>query len=256
MENTDLKTFFENNESYTSFERKREISNLTNGFELNLVTELSNSFVEYCFLKFNKINYSLPSIERPEKKEGEIWLNEFHFPFYDFIQNEIQKEVRIEIFNNISYDDCSKFNSNMNTFLYEIENIIENQNIKVNGIKSITPEAPKQTEAVKPKKPKKTLFEFINNINDKKAFLQDLKNTFPTEIGKSIKAIIDLLKKDKYLIHNDREFSDVVNAIEIFFNRDIGSVQSIRDAKNTDDKIFIEPIKLKLNPLIIKYKTT
>lgn len=122
-------------------------------------------------------------------------------------------------------------------------------------IKSVTPEAPKQTEAVKPKKPKKTLFEFINNINDKEAFLQDLKNTFPTEIGKSIKAIIDLLKKDKYLIHNDREFSDVVNAIKIFFNRDIGSVQSIRDAKNTDDKIFIEPIELKLNPLIIKYKS-
>jgi small nuclear ribonucleoprotein (snRNP)-like protein len=147
MENTDLKTFFENNESYTSFERKREISNLTNGFDLNLLTELSNSFVEYCFLKFNKINYSLPTIERPEKKEGEIWLNEFHFPFYDFIQNEIQKEVRIETFNNISFNDCLKFNSYMNTFLEEIENIIENQNIKINGIKSITPEEPQQPEA-------------------------------------------------------------------------------------------------------------
>lgn len=115
---------------------------------------------------------------------------------------------------------------------------------------------PQQPETKKPKKPKKSLFEFIHNIEDKEAFLQDLKNTFPTEIGKSIKAIIVLLKKDKCLIHNDREFSDVVNAIKIFFNRDIGSIQSIRDAKNTDDKIFIEPIELKLNPLIIKHKTT
>lgn len=113
-----------------------------------------------------------------------------------------------------------------------------------------------QSQQTKTNKPKKTLLEFIHNIEDKEAFLQDLKNTFPTEIGKAIKGIIDLLKKDKYLIHNDREFSDVVNAIKIFFNRDIGSVQGIRDAKNTDDKIFIEPIELKLNPLIIKHKTT
>lgn len=135
-DNIDIESFFENIENYTGFERKKILSNLTNNFDLNLLTELSNSFVEYCFLKFNKINYGLPTIERPEKKEGEICLNEFHFPFYDFTQNEIQKEVRIETFNNISFKDCSKFNSFMNIFLEEIENIIENQNIKINGIKA------------------------------------------------------------------------------------------------------------------------
>jgi small nuclear ribonucleoprotein (snRNP)-like protein len=137
-ENINVESFFENIENYTGFERKKIVSNLTNNFDLNLLTELSNSFVQYCFLKFNKINYSLPTIERPEKKEGDISLNEFHFPFYDFIQNEIQKEVRIETFNNISFNDCLKFNSYMNTFLDEIENIIENQNIKINGIKVTT----------------------------------------------------------------------------------------------------------------------
>jgi hypothetical protein len=117
------------------------------------------------------------------------------------------------------------------------------------------PELPQKLDN-KPKKPKKNLSEFIHNIEDKEAFLQDLKNMFPTEIGKAIKGIIDLLKKDKYLIHNDREFSDVVNAIRVFFNRDIGSVQGIRDAKNTDDKVFVEPIEQKLNPLINKHKTS
>lgn len=246
MENTDLKTFFENNESYTSFERKREISNLTNGFDLNLLTELSNSFVEYCFLKFNKINYSLPTIERPEKKEGEIWLNEFHFPFYDFIQNEIQKEVRIETFNNISYDDCSKFNSNMNTFLDEIENIIENQNIKINGIKSITPEATQL---------KKTLLQFIHNIENKEAFLLSLKNAFPTEKGKSIKAIIDLLVNADILIIGEREYKHFVELLTSYFGRNIGKYQGIQNNKTIETAIS-DKINKKLNPLIIKHKTT
>jgi hypothetical protein len=137
------------------------------------------------------------------------------------------------------------------TFIWNMRTDIEARSTET--IKTTINEAPQH---LKPNKHKKSLSEFIQNVNDKEAFLQELKITFPTEIGKSIKAIIDLLKKEKYLIHNDREFSDVVNAIKMFFNRDIGSIQSIRDAKNTDDKIFREPIELKLNPLINKHKTT
>lgn len=149
MENINLKDFFDNIENHTGFERKKILSNLTNNFDLNLLTELSNSFVQHCFYKFNQINYSLPKVEMIEKKEGDIWLNDFHFPFYEFVQNEVQKEVRTEIFNNISFNDCIRFNSFMNTFLDEIETIIENQNIKINGM-TLKPEAHQQTEAVKP----------------------------------------------------------------------------------------------------------
>ena len=56
-------------------------------------------------------------------------------------------------------------------------------------------------DEVKPKKLKKTLFEFIHNIENKEAFSQELKKTFPTEIGKSIKAVIDVLTTEKILIY-------------------------------------------------------
>lgn len=135
MDNSIIKTFFDNIECYTSFERKKKMSELTNNYDLNLLTEFSNSFVEHCFNKFYEFNSKLPNIEieQIENEEGVIWLNEFHFPFYDFIKGEIHKGIRIEKFNNISFNDCIKFNSFMNDFLDEIETIIENQDIKING---------------------------------------------------------------------------------------------------------------------------
>jgi hypothetical protein len=137
--------FFDNINSYTSFERKRILSDLTDGFDLNLLTEFSNSFVQYCFLKFNDINKSLPYIEPIEAEAGYIRLNEFHFPFYEFIKNEIYKEVRIEVFNNISLAQSIQFDKILD-FLDEIETIIENQNIKIIGT---TPEAVKNDEVKK-----------------------------------------------------------------------------------------------------------
>lgn len=104
-------------------------------------------------------------------------------------------------------------------------------------------------------KPKKALFDFIHNIKDKEAFLQDLKNTFPTEIGKSIKGVIDILNKEKILIYGTKEFKQLFGEIENHFNRNIGSYNSVQNVK-TVDKETTEIVLNKLNPLIIKYKTT
>lgn len=108
-------------------------------------------------------------------------------------------------------------------------------------------------EKDKPKKLKKVLFQFIHNITDKDGFIRELKETFPTEIGKSIKAIIDILTDDKILIYGTKEFKTLYEQINLSFNRDIGTYNSVQNVK-TVDKETRETIYKKLNPLIIKYK--
>ncbi len=100
----------------------------------------------------------------------------------------------------------------------------------------------------------KTLFEFIHNVNDKDLFLADLKRTFPTEIGKSMKAIIDILTKEQIIIYGTKEFKQLYTVIKMFFNRDIGTYNGIQNIK-TVDKDTTEIVYKKLNFLIIKHKT-
>jgi len=113
---------------------------------------------------------------------------------------------------------------------------------------------PQQTETSKPKKLKKTLLEFIYNVENKEAFIQDLKNTFPTEIGKSIKAIIDFLNKEQILIYGTKEFKQLFEELEKYFNRNIGTYNSVQNVKEIDKETNDTIFKI-LNPLIIKYKS-
>jgi hypothetical protein len=78
---------------------------------------------------------------------------------------------------------------------------------------------------------------------------------FPTEIGKSIKAVIDILTKEKILIYGTKEFKLLFEELEKYFNRDIGSYNSVQNVKTVDAETT-DIILKKLNPLIIKYKTT
>jgi hypothetical protein len=108
----------------------------------------------------------------------------------------------------------------------------------------------------KPNKLKKGLDEFFYNIIDKEKFLKELKATFTTERGKNFKIIISLLIEANVLIINSREFKDFHSELVTFFDRNIGTRQSINDVIFNDiPKPIIEPIEKKLNPLIIKYKT-
>jgi hypothetical protein len=114
-----------------------------------------------------------------------------------------------------------------------------------------------QPQKLKPfQKPTKNILDFINNVKNKEIFLDELKITFPTERGKSIKIIIELLQKENILIFGNREFKILYNELKTFFVRDIGTRQSINDVKFEDiHTSIIEPIQKKLNPLIIRYKT-
>jgi hypothetical protein len=113
---------------------------------------------------------------------------------------------------------------------------------------------PQQPETIKPKILKKTLLEFIHNVEKKEAFIQDLKITFPTEIGKSIKAIIDFLNEEQILIYGTKEFKQLFEELQNYFSRSIGSYNSVQNVKEID-KETNNTISKKLNPLIIKYKS-
>lgn len=113
---------------------------------------------------------------------------------------------------------------------------------------------PQQPKANKPIKRKKTLLEFIHNIENKEAFIQDLKKEFPTEQGKSIKAIVLKLVEVKILIYGTKEFLQFYNELRTCFDRNIGTYQSINDTKIIDNETT-DIINKKLNPLIIKHKT-
>ncbi len=114
---------------------------------------------------------------------------------------------------------------------------------------------PQQLGAVRPKKSKKTLFEFIHNIEDKESFTNGLKDLFPTEIGKSIKAIIDILSNEQILIYGTKEFKQLFEELTNCFARDLGTYNSVQNVKIVDSETT-SIINKKLNPLIIKHKTT
>jgi hypothetical protein len=113
-----------------------------------------------------------------------------------------------------------------------------------------------QPQQKKTDKPIKTLNDYFINIDEdnKEDFYKELKVLFPTEKGKSIKVIIDELKVQNMLVIGAREFKAFHAELGKTFNRDIGTYQSIQNVKSID-KVSSEPIKIKLNSLIIKYKS-
>jgi len=157
----------------------------------------------------------------------------------DDIQNDlIVKEERFPTYYKLLIGKVEQLEKSINNQIQLVEKTIE---------------ASQQNS--KPEKLKKTLFQFINYIEDKEAFLLELKNAFPTEIGKSIRAIIDLLENEDILIIGTREYKHFVKLLEEYFGRNIGDYNGIQNIK-TIDKAISNPINKKLKPLIIKYKTT
>jgi hypothetical protein len=117
------------------------------------------------------------------------------------------------------------------------------------------PLPPPQDNGINKKKPpqQKDIFDFLINIDEKESFLLELKDTFKDERGKSIKAIIEILKNSDILVIREREHKTFIKSLENYFNRNIGSYQSIQDVKVIHSEIS-NPIFSKLNPLILKYK--
>ena len=88
-------------------------------------------------------------------------------------------------------------------------------------------------------------------------FAELLKDEFKIEIGKSLKLMINvLIKKGMFTIEN-RQRQNIYNAMKKYFNRDIGTKQSIFDYKyvpvgNPDFESFelrIDNLLVRLNKL-------
>lgn len=211
-------------------------------------------------------NYFVTNLyHHPDKKElfvgedaGQQIINStgyYYFMNYRASFGFFEIEQDSEFMNRIN----SKFFKNGFRYHYKNENLVNFcvqllEFIKLSEV--LVEEVNKVETKPEPKKTKiqKTLFEFIHNVNDKDLFLADLKRTFPTEIGKSIKAIIDILTKEQIIIYGTKEFKQLYTVIKVFFNRDIGTYNGIQNVK-TVDKDTTEIVYKKLNFLIIKHKT-
>lgn len=120
----------------------------------------------------------------------------------------------------------------------------------------LEPNEPQKEDTNKPDEVKKTLNDYFINIKDdeKDSFFNELKTTFPTEKGKSIRAIIDTLKNQQLLSIGTREYSKFLIELKKMFGRDIGKYQGIQNLREID-KETKETVEIKLNPLINKYRT-
>ncbi|UPQ80736.1 hypothetical protein M0M57_07825 [Flavobacterium azooxidireducens] len=226
--------------------------------------EINSDFTpEYYFNHYNKTKrFALQSVLKPYSKSDfkefkinlENYLIRYRFIF-DKI-NEIDKiEFKQDIIDHLKNVTNNQIHSKYNVLLIDAIERIENnfQLIKTSLIDIPKNIIPQPNEISKPKKLKKTLLEFFHNIENKEKFIQELKNLFPTEQGKSIKAIVLKLVEVQILIYGTKEFFQFYNELKTYFNRDIGTYQSINDVKTVDNETA-QTVYKKLNPLIAKYK--
>lgn len=128
-------------------------------------------------------------------------------------------------------------------------NFVDRLKTILNNIKVIT----QQEDIIKLDEVKKTLSHFIENVEEKQNFIEELKGMFPTEKGKSIKAVITILQENDIIIIPDRQFREFYTCLKNDFKRDIGSYTSINDSKDFDEA-YLDPFKNKLHTLIKSYK--
>lgn len=102
--------------------------------------------------------------------------------------------------------------------------------------------------------------DFIDNVNDKNAFAQELKEIFNSETGIDFRIMIELLKDNKIFRIGNRKFRLFHELATEYFDRKIGSYSGVKDKYDhteSDKKAHpkkIRNINEKLLPLIEKYK--
>jgi hypothetical protein len=107
----------------------------------------------------------------------------------------------------------------------------------------------------KHQKVKPALHHFFRNLTDIEGFLFELKESFPTEKGLSIRAIIDIGKAKNIIFIPERGYKTFISELGNYFNRDIGKVQGIQNPDNAPKEVMAS-IAIKLEPLIKKYYST
>ena len=102
--------------------------------------------------------------------------------------------------------------------------------------------------------------DFIDNVNDKIAFAQELKKAFNIEMGIDFRIMIELLKDNKIIKIGDGKFKLFHGLATVYFDRSIGHYSGVNDKyhhNESDKKIHSKKIRIineKLQPLIDKYK--
>ena len=225
----DIIKFFESEFDKRLFERKRELYQALNCAKNgNIVfdytdpdSKLSNE--ERCKESVIEIEKEIESLSRHN-----FPLNLLHLTKNEFIGH-------------LYYNDVLFIEKNIviQKGMFDINNVLIDlaiENVKKRNEKS--------------KKPFKTFPEYIlHKKNDE--FAELLKNEFNIERGKSLKLMIDvLIKKEMFTIEN-RQRENIYNAMKEYFNRDIGTKQSIFDYKyeqkgNPD----FESIELRIDNLL------
>lgn len=117
--------------------------------------------------------------------------------------------------------------------------------VKINHLKD-------EVQNPKPKvlKPVKVFPEYLLHVK-RELLAEKLKAEFSTETGKGIRLMIESLQaiEPKLISIENRQRKAIYTALKIFFNRDIGTRQSIFDYKfdRITDEIDFSAIRLKLN---------
>lgn len=180
---------------------------------------------------------------------------------YDKLYKEVFENKSIENIVAKYLDEKSRLNENSllpfpgeNTELRQLSKLIEAE-LEIMVLKMEYEMLTAQTNSQRENNIPKELHQFFINIHEEKKlkFLNELKLVFPTEKGKSIKAIIDILIAKNLLVIGAREYKIFHKELEKHFNRDIGSYQSVQNVKDIHSDVK-EPIEKIINTLIIKYK--
>jgi hypothetical protein len=75
-------------------------------------------------------------------------------------------------------------------------------------------------------------------------FLLKLKEKFDTEKGKNIKLLVMALRELDLVSINSREFKNFYNSMKVYFNRDIGTYQSINDFKGAKTEAYKQDFEI------------
>lgn len=277
--NYQIKTeFSRNKDEILNNDNLKNINNI--GVFLHYKEELVISIVKLCILcyhfdykqlaKLTEIQSKIIEIDIIIKSISQLSINIEYLIFNNEFDKVLKfKElIKVQIESIIDYIKHAFFIHIETTPVYKKLNDLklefENQSkfdiekiklINLNSDKTST-NKPQQNHNKNTDEVKKELHQYFKNIKNFDAFIIELINTFPTEKGKTIKAIINYLIKNEMLLIPDREFKKFVSLLGLKFERNIGTYTSINDAEKNKpfNKEFLSTIEINLNSLKIKYK--
>jgi hypothetical protein len=250
LNNTELKgldSLYEFNETLYNL-----LNEITRFFvAINKYDGIDKSYVQVSYINVNQSFKNLQEFDRFIIKYVQSGNFDSAILIKDYFSNLISEAI-LFLDNNlqISINKC-EFKSDIDKVNLRLENSINYSEVSLRmKIKSNSKKEVNQSP---------TFFDFIFNVKNKTDFALDLKNIFNIEKGIEFKIMIEVLREKDVFIIGDRKFAHFFRAIKPYFNRDIGSQNSLNDLYNhsSEDKEFyadkIDGINKKLVLLLKKH---